>query len=64
MKVPPEAPSGQTFRLPGYGVPHVKGGGRGDQFVRIRIVPPKGLTARERALFEELRQLRPRPPRE
>jgi molecular chaperone DnaJ len=64
MKIPPETASGRTFRLPGYGIPHVKGGGRGDQYVRVRIVPPKDLTARERALFEELRRLRPQSPRE
>ena len=64
MKVPPETASGRTFRLPGYGVPHVRGGGRGDQLVRVKVVTPKGLTAHERALFEELRQLRPQPPRD
>jgi DnaJ-class molecular chaperone len=63
MKIPPETSSGRTFRLPGYGLPHVKGG-RGDQLVRIRIVVPRELSARERALFEELRGLRPAPPRE
>jgi molecular chaperone DnaJ/curved DNA-binding protein len=63
MKIPPETGGGRTFRLPGYGVPHVKGG-RGDQYVRVRLVPPKDLTPRERALFEELRQLRPQSPRE
>jgi DnaJ-class molecular chaperone len=63
MKIPPETSSGRTFRLPGYGVPHVKGG-RGDQYVRVRIVVPRELSARERALFEELRGLRPAPPRE
>ena len=26
MKIPPETSSGRTFRLPGYGVPHLKGG--------------------------------------
>jgi len=64
MKVPPETASGRTFRLPGYGVPHIRGGGRGDQLVRVKVVLPKGLTARERAIFEELRQLRPQPPRD
>ena len=64
MKVPPETSSGRTFRLPGYGLPHVKGGGRGDQLVRVRIVAPRDLTAEERALFEKLRSLRPAPPRE
>jgi DnaJ-class molecular chaperone len=64
MKVPPETASGRTFRLPGYGVPHVKGGGRGDQFVRAKIVVPNGLTDQERAVFEQLRRLRPSPPRD
>jgi DnaJ-class molecular chaperone len=64
MKIPPETSSGRTFRLPGYGVPHVKGGGRGDEFVRVRIVVPQDLTAEERALFEQLRSLRPAPSRE
>jgi DnaJ-class molecular chaperone len=58
MKIPPETSSGRTFRLPGYGLPHVKGGGRGDQYVRVRVVLPRNLTAQERALFEQLRGLR------
>ena len=33
MKIPPETSSGRTFRLPGYGMPHLKGGGAGDQYV-------------------------------
>jgi DnaJ-class molecular chaperone len=63
MKIPPETSSGRTFRLPGYGLPQLKGG-RGDQLVRVRLVLPRDLTPRERALFEELRGLRPTPPRE
>jgi DnaJ-class molecular chaperone len=58
MKIPAETSSGRTFRLPGYGMPHLKGGGVGDQYVRVHVSIPKGLTARERALFEELRSLR------
>ncbi len=64
MKVPPETSSGKTFRLPGYGVPRLRGGGQGDQFVRLKVVTPTGLTPRERELFEELRRLRPAPPRD
>jgi DnaJ-class molecular chaperone len=64
MKIPPETSSGRTFRLPGYGLPHVKGGGRGDQYVRVRIVLPRDLTPGERALFEQLRGLRRESPRE
>jgi DnaJ-class molecular chaperone len=64
MKIPPETNSGRTFRLPGYGLPHVKGGGRGDQYVRVRIVLPRDLTPQERALFEQLRGLARESPRE
>ncbi len=64
MRVPPETSSGKTFRLRGYGVPHLRGDGRGDQLVRVRIVVPTGLSTREREIFEELRRLRPSPPRD
>ncbi|MGH7318858.1 MAG: DnaJ C-terminal domain-containing protein [Candidatus Rokuibacteriota bacterium] len=64
MRVPPETPTGKTFRLPGYGVPHLRGGGRGDQLVRVKVVVPTGLSPRERELFEDLRRLRPSPPRD
>lgn len=63
MKIPTETSTGRTFRLPGYGMPHLKGGGAGDQYVRVQVAIPQGLTPRERELFEELRALRPGPPR-
>jgi DnaJ-class molecular chaperone len=63
MKVPPATSSGRTFRLPGYGIPHLKGGGSGDQLVRIKIVLPASLAERERALYEQLKGLRMDNPR-
>ena len=42
----------------GYGMPRLKGGGAGDQFVRVQITMPTGLGPREKALFQELKQLR------
>ena len=59
MKIPAETSSGKTFRLPGYGMPHLKGGGAGDQFVRAQITMPTGLSPREKELFQELKKLRP-----
>ena len=60
MKIPPETSNGRVFRLPGYGMPHLKGGGAGDQFVRIEIALPIPLSAREKELFEEMRKLKAR----
>ena len=59
MKIPPETSSGKTFRLPGYGMPHLKGGGAGDEYVRVQIMIPTGLGPREKELFQELKKLRP-----
>jgi DnaJ-class molecular chaperone len=58
MKIPPETSSGRLFRLPGYGMPHLKGGGAGDQYVRVQVQIPTGLSEHEKALFQELRARR------
>jgi DnaJ-class molecular chaperone len=59
MKIPAETSSGKIFRLRGYGMPHLKGGGAGDELVRVQIVIPTGLSPREKELFEEMKKLRP-----
>ena len=53
IRVPPGVASGQRLRLKGQGL-NVRGGGRGDHFVRLKIVVPKELTDAEKKLFEEL----------
>lgn len=58
MKIPPETSSGRTFRLPGYGMPRLKGGGAGDQFVQVQLTIPSGLSPRERELYQELKNFR------
>jgi DnaJ-class molecular chaperone len=63
MKIPPATSSGRTFRLPGYGMPRLKGGGSGDQLVVVRIVMPSDLGADERELYEKLKTLRSDSPR-
>ena len=63
MKVPPATSSGRTFRLPGYGMPRVRGGGAGDQLVTVKIVMPNDLTVGEKALYEQLSALRSDNPR-
>ena len=63
MRIPPETSSGQVFRLRGKGVPHLKGSGRGDQYVEVRIVVPKGLDARSQQLLKDFERLNPEDPR-
>lgn len=56
LKVPPGAKSGQRLRLRGQGLNKRKGG-RGDEYVRLKIVVPKEASAEERRLYEELKRV-------
>jgi DnaJ-class molecular chaperone len=53
IRVPAGVASGQKLRLRGHGL-NVRGGGRGDHFVRLKIAVPRDLSSEERKLFEEL----------
>ena len=52
--VPEGTQSGTVFRLRGKGVPYLHGGGRGDQFVTVRVVTPKNLTVEQKDLLRKL----------
>lgn len=63
LKVPAGVASGARLRLRGKGLPGAKGGERGDQFVVIKIVPPKHLSEAARERLEEVARLAPYDPR-
>lgn len=60
LKIPPGTQSGRVFRLKERGVPHLRGTGRGDELVQVRVVTPTDLSPRERELLRELAKLRKR----
>lgn len=62
MNIPAGVRSGQTLRLRGKGWQNPKAA-RGDQLVRIVIVPPTQLTTTEREYYEKLRSIRSVDPR-
>jgi DnaJ-class molecular chaperone len=53
MKIPPGAQGGQRLRLRGQGLKR-RGGGRGDEYVRLKIVNPPRLGPREQQLYADL----------
>jgi molecular chaperone DnaJ len=55
LKVPAGTQGGKVFRLKDKGVPNVRGAGRGDQHVFVKVVTPTELSAKEREVFEQLR---------
>jgi DnaJ-class molecular chaperone len=59
MKVPPMTQNGRQIKLKGLGMPSLTGkGARGDLVAKVRLVIPDDLSDDERALFEELREMR------
>lgn len=57
LAIPAGTQTGKTFRLREKGIPHLRGMGRGDQYVAVRVRTPTQLSGRERQLFEELAKL-------
>jgi curved DNA-binding protein len=55
LKIPPGSQDGQKLRLAGKGLPR-PAGGAGDLYAVLEIAVPATLTAREKQLFEELRE--------
>jgi molecular chaperone DnaJ len=53
LKIPAATQSGTTFRLRGKGIPSLRGGGQGDQLVRVHVEVPQSLSADQRKILEE-----------
>jgi len=63
MTIPAATQNGRLFRLRGKGVLHLKGGGQGDQYVKVQVVLPETLDESSRRLiaeFDQRNHLQPR----
>jgi molecular chaperone DnaJ len=54
LRVPPGTASGTLLRLRGSGMPRLRGSGRGDLLVRIRVDIPSKLSKEQRQMFAQL----------
>jgi DnaJ-class molecular chaperone len=54
MKVPAGSQNGRTLRLAGQGMPHLRGQGQGNLYVKLNAVLPTHLSDQQRSLFEQL----------
>lgn len=57
LTIPAGTQTGKTFRLREKGIPHLRGMGRGDQYVAVHLRTPTQLSSRERQIFEDLAKL-------
>ena len=54
LTIPPATQTHKVFRLRGQGLPHLRGAGRGDQYVRVIIETPRHLTSEQKDLVRRL----------
>ena len=54
VKIPPGTQSNTKMRLKGQGVPHFRGSGKGDEYVKVIVKVPRKVTDKSRKLIEEL----------
>lgn len=56
LKIPPGTRHKNRLRLPGHGIPSMKGSGSGNLLVEVHVVTPKHLNDRQRELVEKLQE--------
>ena len=61
IAIPAGTQHGQSFRLAGRGMPDVRSGRRGDQYVVVQLVVPKDLSPEQKALLRQVGGLTGKP---
>ncbi len=53
LTIPEGTQSGTVLKITGKGIPYLRGEGRGDEFVRIKVLTPQNLSSRQKKLLRE-----------
>ena len=56
LKILPGTQPGSVVRLAQRGVPHLRGSGRGDHYVKIKVIIPKNLTGHQKDLLKQFEE--------
>ena len=56
LRIPSGTQPDTIFRLAQKGIPYVRGSGKGNHYVRIKIKVPKNITSRQKKLLEEFEE--------
>jgi len=53
LKIPQGTQPGMVIRLKGKGITHLRGSGKGDHYIRVKVIIPKNLTGKQKKILEE-----------
>lgn len=53
LKIPPGTQSGTSFRIKGKGMPHLRWNGKGNLYVKTKVVVPKKLNSKQKEILRE-----------
>jgi molecular chaperone DnaJ len=53
LKIPAGTQTGTSFRIKGEGMPHLRWNGKGNLYVKVKIITPKKINPKQRELLEE-----------
>ncbi|TCD48645.1 molecular chaperone DnaJ [Chlorobium sp. N1] len=56
LSIPAGTQPETMLRIPGHGIGHLRGSGRGDQYVRVNVYVPKDLSQQDKDLLRDLRK--------
>ena len=57
LRIRPGTQSHTLVRLRGEGIRHIRGGGKGDLYVRLKVKVPEKLSREQKQLFEQLKEM-------
>ena len=61
ISIPAGTQPGQNYRVPGAGIPNLRGHGRGDHIIQLMVETPKKLNKQQKELFHELAEIDGKP---
>ena len=57
LKIPAGTQTGTSFRIRGEGMPHLRWNGKGNLYVKVKIVTPKKLSPKQKELLTEFAEI-------
>jgi molecular chaperone DnaJ len=57
LKIPSGTQTGTSFRIKGHGMPHLRWNGKGNLYVKVKIVTPRKLSPKQKELQQEFAEI-------